>query len=127
MRFEKLFRKYKVLSKFIKKIERPVYYIGFPKQNLGPIHEVCKSHGYFMTTHENFVQIEIPDQPDENYENWCNENSLRLIHSLDPKVDDQKRNALLRQIFDFPLLQKTPFEAFEFLYRIKTKLGMLEF
>ncbi len=127
MRFEKLFRKYKILSKFIKKLERPVYYLGFPKQNLDPIHEVCKSHGYFLLTNKDSVQIEIPDQFEEDFEKWCNENSLRLIHSLNPKIDDLKRNELLKKIFDFPLLQKTPFEAFEFLYRIKTKLELLEF
>ena len=126
MRLNTSFNPYKVHSKYIKNVNQEIYYCGFPLAVLEKVKQWAIENG-FQVIAENEKIIAIQNVPaNDNYTKWQEQQNLVV---KEPVFQYGKRSDIgdiIRQIQHYPVISKTPVEAFNFLADIQKQLYELK-
>jgi len=120
-RFVKNIREYRVFRKYIKAVKHDIVYLGFPESILHEILSIVETnHAFSNIIHKSEILIEIQGFTDVvGFEQWKSEIDITTAKE---KSSEGKQDEIIRKIKDYPIMNKTPMDAFNFLVVIQKEI-----
>lgn len=123
---------YAVKKKYVKEVKVVVASIGFPDAILKDNLERLKPLSKAINVSEKVIEIELNESV-EGYQDWFDQtavekNEIRVITEKEPeKLNEEcvRGEDILRELRDFPIMQKTPMEVQMFVVELQGKLKTL--
>lgn len=112
--FIKNFKQYKVHKKFFKAVNMEVVYLGFPQIALDTL--LIGYSTVNIITHDSYIEIAGFQLPN-NFMQW--KQSLPVAQQTKQNKSGQKQAVIINKLKEYPIVNKTPMEAFNFLAEIK--------
>lgn len=125
-RFLKNIREYRVFRKYVKAVKQDIVYLGFPETILQEIlSDVETRYAVSHIIRKTDTSIEIQGFPEmSGFELWKDEWTIANIKPASPIVSENPNmhNEIIRKIKEYPIISKTPVEAFNFLAELQKQL-----
>lgn len=135
--FSRLVKPYSIKKKYIKEIKETVASIGFPDAILQGNLERMRPHCSDIKIQDNIIEVELKN-PIEGYQEWFN--NIEIISANIPKnakkeSPEEKKivktenectliaDQILKELRNFPIMQKTPLEVQMFVLELQKKLN----
>lgn len=135
--FSRLVKPYYVKKKYIKEIKETVVSIGFPDAILQGNLEHLKLHCSDINIQDNIIEVELKN-PVEGYQEWFNNIeiiSADISKNVKKESSEEKKivkteneytsiaDQILKELRNFPIIQKTPLEVQMFVLELQKKLN----
>lgn len=126
---------YAVKKKYVKEVKEVVASIGFPdailKDNLERLRPLSKA----INVSEKIIEIELNESV-EGYRDWFDQtvverNEIKVIterelEKVNVKEENFRGEDILKELRDFPIMQKTPIEVQMFVVELQGKLKTMQ-
>ncbi|WP_446008963.1 hypothetical protein [Candidatus Electrothrix sp.] len=109
----------KITAKFIKVVDQYVYSAGFPESVLERVKEKLHSCGGVFETAEKMLKVTgVRWNEAEDYSDWCGrwKGKAEERHEADSA-------SIAQQVAAFPVMQRTPMEAVQFIISMQKQLN----
>lgn len=122
--FSMLVKPYAVKKKYFKELKEEIVSIGFPDAILKEILEKLKSISVAIQASDKVVEVELKETV-EGYEEWFERIKVtedKIVEKSDNKEILAGAEGILRELREFPIMQKTPLEVQLFVLDLQNKL-----
>ncbi len=116
--FVRNIRLYRVFRKYVKSVKQDIVYLGFPESVLEAILNEIKEGGYMVICNDQEIVIK-GYQLSEGFEHW--KGRIEISNDKE-KSSENKQSEIIRRIREYPIITKTPVEAFNFLAAIQKEI-----
>ena len=124
--FIKNIREYRVFRKYVKAVKQDIVHLDFPESALEKILNEAKRKGYNVEKQNNdiivlsgFPPIGGQGETDGNFEQWKSEIPVVAVN----KKTDNQIELIIEKIKNYPVANRTPVEALEFLSNIQKEIN----
>ena len=123
--FVKHIKEYSLTKKFYKNVKQEVVYLGFPKNSISKIENICKKQNLSFTEENNQIKIIGLKAFDKNdFLSWKNNITISESESVaqSPCPHSLKENEIIEKIRKFLVISKTPIECQAFIVELQSEL-----
>lgn len=117
-------RGYRVIKKFVKTVKQEIVYMGFPDTIIEEILKESEKISHSIVRYETRIIIN-GIQKEKGFIKW--KENIK-IQEKEKEVGSQiknNNNQIIRKLIEFPIMNKTPVEALNFLAEIQKQLSGL--
>lgn len=107
---------YKVHVKFIKKLNRKIYYLGFPTSNWINIAQICAGKIFHIYEAKECIEICLNDGQAQNFTEWAKNQDVKL------KTNRNDNLELEQAIQGFSVANSTSLEALNFISELQNRI-----
>jgi len=118
MLFSVYIKTFKLIKRYVKCVGQHIVYMGFPDSTLDRILNEAKGKGYNVEKQNNDIIALGGFKTDGNFEQWKSE--IPVI-AMNKEIDNQFE-LIIEKIKNYPVANKTPVEALEFLAKIQKEI-----